>query len=169
MNPPNFFCRIHNKTWLNTRSHAKEIQTYFPGPPPGARQRPVCLPTPLHSKTNLGRILVSAPASRRTSSSKRIEPCWVCCDLPDPFGFPTRVACTLGVNTLPGYRRPASLHRDAASVTFLADGTWRRHQSMSPFNCHAMDFQHSALTARFVARPLSVGRISDMLSPRRPL
>ena len=45
-------------------------------------------------------------------------------------------------------------------------GTWRRLQSMSPNNCHARDCQQRALRARFVARPLSVDRISDMLSPR---
>ena len=103
------------------------------------------------------RIVVSGPASR-TSLSQQISPAWY-------FAWPARlasrpIACKLGVNTLPGDRRPASAHRDAPWATFLADGTWRRLQSMSPCNCHARNWR----LARFEARPLSVDWTSDMLS-----
>ena len=93
-----------------------------------------------------GRNFVSGLASCGTRSSHRIE----------PYKYfatsPARLAnqCKLGVNTLAGDSRPASAHRDALSATVLADGTWRRFQSMSPFYCHAKDCWDRALRARFV-------------------
>ena len=76
------------------------------------------------------------------------------------------IACKLSVKTLLGDESLASAHRDDASHTFLADGTWLRLQSMSPYSCQARDWRHNALRARCVARPLSVDKSSDMLSPR---
>ena len=56
-------------------------------------------------------------------------------------------------------------HRDAASATCVGGDTWRRCQSMSPWSWPAGAGRHKALRARFVARPLSVDKTSDMLSP----
>ena len=90
MNPPNFFCRLKNKTWFNTRS----------------QRRSNILPmlaykgTPRHSNTR---------SAQRAREKKK----W------SGILLRLAMACKLGVNTLPGDIRQASAQRDAAPATFL--------------------------------------------------
>ena len=106
-NPPNFFCRIHNKTWFNSRSQRRVACRGTPTPSLFANTAPLKCALPAKSSRKMFlvgrgagilRVVVrtaahafpngSSPAMYLATSSARLAP--------------RPKECTLGVHTPPG-------------------------------------------------------------------